>query len=212
MTLGRWAEASAAGEVPPITRERNTAGRADFIDMSPQWRRVMRKTSGILPRTVCRLFDAGASRTFRATEDHSIRKESVLQHRYKVEWLGFPGIAEIPQSVACSEVEASRGLWRILPISALGVNLGTMADTLNISLAPGQLAWLRARKEHEGFASSSDVIRDLIRRHQEQERELLEAEFEKLRSDGAPGVEPVEEIMTVVSRVKRRRREANRRS
>jgi Arc/MetJ-type ribon-helix-helix transcriptional regulator len=53
-----------------------------------------------------------------------------------------------------------------------------MAETLNISLAPGQGAWLKARQEEEGFASASDVVRDLIRRQQEKERADLQAEFE----------------------------------
>ena len=87
-----------------------------------------------------------------------------------------------------------------------------MPETLNISLAPGQLAWLKARKEQEGFATASDVVRDLIRRQQETERAALEAVFEKLKDDGAPGSEPVEDIMRVVHRVKNERRETNRRS
>jgi Arc/MetJ-type ribon-helix-helix transcriptional regulator len=87
-----------------------------------------------------------------------------------------------------------------------------MTDTLNISLAPSQLAWVRARKEDEGFASASDVIRDLIRRQQESERSALAAEFEKLRDDGASGPEPVEDIMRIVRKVKKERREAHRRS
>jgi Arc/MetJ-type ribon-helix-helix transcriptional regulator len=87
-----------------------------------------------------------------------------------------------------------------------------MAETLNISLAPGQLAWLKARKEEEGFATASDVVRDLIRRQQEKERADLRAEFETLKADGAAGREPVEQIMKVVTRVKKERREAHRRS
>ncbi len=87
-----------------------------------------------------------------------------------------------------------------------------MTETLNISLAPGQLAWLKARKEEEGFATASDVVRDLIRQQQEKERADLRAEFELLKGDGAAGVEPVEEIMRVVSKVKKERREASRRS
>ena len=87
-----------------------------------------------------------------------------------------------------------------------------MAETLNISLAPGQLAWLRSRKEEEGFATASDVVRDLIRRQQEKERAALEADFEKLKNDGAREMEPVDEIMKVVRQVKKERREANRRS
>jgi len=87
-----------------------------------------------------------------------------------------------------------------------------MPETLNISLAPGQLAWLKARKEQEGFATASDVVRDLIRRQQEMERAALGIAFEKLQGDGSPHPEPVAEIMKVVTRVKKERRETNRRS
>ena len=87
-----------------------------------------------------------------------------------------------------------------------------MAETLNISLAPGQLAWLKSRKGFAGFASASDVVRDLIRRQQDQEQQLLQDEFEKLKKEGATGPEPVEEIMPIVIRVKKQRREAGRRS
>lgn len=87
-----------------------------------------------------------------------------------------------------------------------------MAETLNISLAPGQLAWLKARKEEEGFATSSDVVRDLIRRQQEHERANLRVEFETIRREGALEAEPVDEILEIVSQVKKERREAHRRS
>ena len=87
-----------------------------------------------------------------------------------------------------------------------------MSDTLNISLAPGQLAWLKTRKEEEGFATASDVVRDLIRRQQEKERAELRAEFEMLKEDGEAGTEPVDEIMKIVTRVKKERHEARRRS
>ena len=90
--------------------------------------------------------------------------------------------------------------------------VGGMAETLNISLAPGKLAWLKVRKEEEGFTTASDVVRDLIRRQQEKERGDLRAEFEMLKADGAAGAEPVDEILKVVSRVKKERREAHRRS
>lgn len=87
-----------------------------------------------------------------------------------------------------------------------------MAETLNISLAPGQLAWLKARKEEEGFATASDVVRDLIRREQERQRTDLRAEFESLKVDGAFGEEPVDDLMRLVSKVKKERRETGRRS
>jgi len=87
-----------------------------------------------------------------------------------------------------------------------------MPETLNISLAPGQLAWLKARKEQEGSATASDVIRGLICRHQQIEREALDAAFEKLKHDGASGSEPVDDLLRIVSKVKSQRREAHRRS
>ena len=50
-----------------------------------------------------------------------------------------------------------------------------MANTLNISLTAEQKEWLRSRRESGGFASASDVVRDLIRTRQEQEQaQLLE--------------------------------------
>ena len=87
-----------------------------------------------------------------------------------------------------------------------------MAETLNISLSPVQLAWVKARKEHGGFASASEVIRDLIRREQEKEWVVLSAEFDRLDKTGAAEPEPVEEINRIVGRVKKERREAHRRS
>jgi len=87
-----------------------------------------------------------------------------------------------------------------------------MAASLNISLAEGQLVWLKTKQHADGFASASDVVRDLIRREQEQERRALLAEFRTLESDGDPGVEPVAHINRIVSRVKRERRETARRS
>lgn len=91
-----------------------------------------------------------------------------------------------------------------------------MAETLNISLTPEQLAWVRGRKEQGGFATSSDVMRDLIRREQEREWARLKAEFEGLLKDPyTPGPEPVEEIVKLVRRVRKELRpkyEAQRRS
>jgi antitoxin ParD1/3/4 len=81
-----------------------------------------------------------------------------------------------------------------------------MAETLNISLSSGQLAWIKSRKAEGGFASASNFIRDLIRREQEKEWAALQASFKQMSKDGAPGPEPVEEIMAVVSKVKRQRR------
>ena len=81
-----------------------------------------------------------------------------------------------------------------------------MAETPNVSLSPGQLAWIESRKAEGGYASASDFIRDLIRREQEKEWTALQAGFEQMSKDGAPGPEPVEEIMAVVRKVKSERR------
>ncbi len=54
------------------------------------------------------------------------------------------------------------------------------------------------------------MVRGLIRRQQESEQAALEAEFEKLSSDGEPGEEPVEQVMEIVQKVKMERREAYR--
>ena len=79
-------------------------------------------------------------------------------------------------------------------------------------MAEGQLDWLKTKQRADGFASASDVVRDMIRREQEQERRALLEEFCTLETDGNPGVEPVAEINRVVSRVKKERRETARRS
>ena len=38
-----------------------------------------------------------------------------------------------------------------------------MANTMNISLSEEQKGWLQSRRAAGGFASTSDVVRDLIR-------------------------------------------------
>ena len=78
-----------------------------------------------------------------------------------------------------------------------------MATTLNISLSQDQAAWVKSRREEGGFASSSDVIRDLIRRERDKELARLEAEFEKMdERDGVDGPAPVEEIVSTVKRIR----------
>ena len=87
--------------------------------------------------------------------------------------------------------------------------------TLNISVSEDQASWIRARKEKQDFASSSDVIRDIIRREREKELAVLEAKFEEMdKRDGATGPAPVEEIVAVCRRVRKdllKRYDANRR-
>ena len=87
-----------------------------------------------------------------------------------------------------------------------------MGESLTITLTPMQLAWVNARKEEEGFSSSGDVIRELIRREQEKEWAVLAAEFERLNNGSGGEPEPVEEINRIVRQVKKERREAPRRS
>lgn len=91
-----------------------------------------------------------------------------------------------------------------------------MAGKLNISLGPGQLAWLKSRRVKGGFDSPSDVVRDLIRREQEKEWAGIEEQFEALnKHDAAPGPPPIGELMPIVRQVKkelRRRHENNRRA
>ena len=78
-----------------------------------------------------------------------------------------------------------------------------MATTLNISLSQDQVAWVKSRRDEGGFASSSDVIRDLIRREREKEFARLEAEFEKMdRRDRAEGPAPIEDIVNTVKSIR----------
>ena len=80
-----------------------------------------------------------------------------------------------------------------------------VAATLNISLSPDQVAWVKSRKDEAGFASASDVIRDLIRRERDKELTAVEAEFDKMdRENGAEGPAPVEEIVSKVRKIRKR--------
>jgi len=81
-----------------------------------------------------------------------------------------------------------------------------MANTLNISLSEEQKTWLNSRREAGGFASTSDVVRDLIRSRQEKEQAELLERFQQLDRDGAEEAEPVEGILKIVRRVKKERR------
>lgn len=87
-----------------------------------------------------------------------------------------------------------------------------MTETIKVSRSPMQSAWIKARKEQEGLASASHVIRDLSRREQEKEWTVLSAEFDRLSKAGAAHPEPVEEINRIVGRFKKEQREAPRRS
>ena len=64
-----------------------------------------------------------------------------------------------------------------------------MANTLNISLSEEQKGWLNSRREAGGFASTSDVVRDLIRSRQEKEQAELLERFQMLDCDGSEGSE-----------------------
>ncbi len=84
-----------------------------------------------------------------------------------------------------------------------------MAETMNIALTPLQAAWVTSRKQTGGFASATDVIRDLIRHEQDREDAALEAEFEKLQAQAPDsGPEPIEEINRICREVKREGSEA----
>jgi Arc/MetJ-type ribon-helix-helix transcriptional regulator len=81
-----------------------------------------------------------------------------------------------------------------------------MANTLNISLSQEQKNWLNSRRQTRGFASTSDVVRDLIRSRQEKEQaELLEC-FQRLDGDGLEAPEPTRAVLRIVKRVKKERR------
>ena len=85
-----------------------------------------------------------------------------------------------------------------------------MAETLNIALTADQAAWVKGRKEQGGFASTSEVMRDLIRNEQQKESAALKAEFEQLSKDpSSPGPEPVEEIVQLCRQVRKERRAAH---
>jgi Arc/MetJ-type ribon-helix-helix transcriptional regulator len=81
-----------------------------------------------------------------------------------------------------------------------------VASTLNISLSEEQKSWLNSRREAGGFASTSDVVRDLIRGRQEKEQAELLERFRQLDRDGSEAAEPVAGVLRLVKRVKRERR------
>jgi len=81
-----------------------------------------------------------------------------------------------------------------------------MANTLNISLSEEQKSWLHSRRETGGFASTSDVVRDLIRSRQEKERAELLERFQELDREGSQEAEPVAAVLNIVKRVKKGRR------
>ena len=81
-----------------------------------------------------------------------------------------------------------------------------MANTLNISLSEEQKGRLNSRREAGGFASTSDVVRDLIRSRQEKEQAELLERFQQLEGDGSEAAEPTEAVLKIVKRVKKERR------
>jgi putative addiction module CopG family antidote len=83
-----------------------------------------------------------------------------------------------------------------------------MASTLNISLTDEQKGWLNSRREAGGYASASDVVRDLIRSRQESERKRLEQQFRALETDGSNEPEPAADVLARVKQVKKARRAA----
>ncbi len=81
-----------------------------------------------------------------------------------------------------------------------------MANTLNILLTEEQISWLNSRRKAGGFASTSDVVRDLIRSRQEKEQAELLQRFRHLDGDGSDAAEPTDAVLKIVKRVKKERR------
>jgi antitoxin ParD1/3/4 len=81
-----------------------------------------------------------------------------------------------------------------------------MPSTLNISLTDDQKGWLNSRREAGGYASASDVVRDLIRSEQEAERRQLAQQFRAMQRDGSNEPEPAAAVMARVRRIKKERR------
>jgi antitoxin ParD1/3/4 len=81
-----------------------------------------------------------------------------------------------------------------------------MPSTLNISLTDEQKGWLNSRRETGGYASASDVVRDLIRGEQEAERRQLAQQFRGLQGDGSDEREPAAAVLARVRRIKKARR------
>jgi Arc/MetJ-type ribon-helix-helix transcriptional regulator len=73
-------------------------------------------------------------------------------------------------------------------------------------LSEEQKGWLQSRREAGGFASTSDVVRDLIRSRQEQEQAKRLERFQQLDGDGSDGTEPKEAVLKIVKQVKKERR------
>jgi Arc/MetJ-type ribon-helix-helix transcriptional regulator len=70
-----------------------------------------------------------------------------------------------------------------------------MVRTLNISLTQEQLTWVKGKKDEGGVASTSDLVRDLIRREPEKEAVDLEAEFGALAKRSDAGPPPMDQIV-----------------
>jgi antitoxin ParD1/3/4 len=81
-----------------------------------------------------------------------------------------------------------------------------MSSTLNISISEEQKSWLNSRREAGGFASTSDVVRELIRNRQEQEQARLLEQFRRMEGEGSDEAEPVEAVVAAVRKVKKERR------
>jgi Arc/MetJ-type ribon-helix-helix transcriptional regulator len=80
-----------------------------------------------------------------------------------------------------------------------------MATTLNISLPEEQVAWIKSRKAEAGYASVSDVFRDLIHHEREREQARLEAEFDELNNrDRAREGPPMDYIISTARKVRKR--------
>ena len=83
-----------------------------------------------------------------------------------------------------------------------------MASTLNISVTDEQKSCLNSRRETGGFSSASDVVRELIRNRQEEERAELRRQFAELdAADKSNDPEPPS-VLEIVRQVKKERRAA----
>jgi Arc/MetJ-type ribon-helix-helix transcriptional regulator len=74
-------------------------------------------------------------------------------------------------------------------------------------LAEEQKGWLNSRREAGGFASQSDVVRDLIRSEQEREQAAWLKQFRQMDRDGSNETEPGD-VLAMVKKVKKTRRAA----
>ncbi|PWU08958.1 MAG: hypothetical protein C5B50_28590 [Verrucomicrobia bacterium] len=74
---------------------------------------------------------------------------------------------------------------------------------MTISLTREQLAWLKSKQHQRGFATASEVVRDLIRREQEKEAAKIEREFRVLAKSSNPALPPIKQIVAITRKVRK---------